>query len=93
MELGAWHVVITDVNPTRLSIAEKMGVSLTVDVRTSSLTEATTALGMQEGFDVGLEMSGNPAGFRQMLETMVAMQGDAKSWERQRDHLAEILKQ
>ena len=46
---GARHVVITDVNPTRLSIAEKMGVSRTVDVRTSSLTEATTALGMQRG--------------------------------------------
>lgn len=67
---GARHVVITDVNPTRLSIAEKMGVSLTVDVRTSSLTEATTALGMQEGFDVGLEMSGNKDALRSMIAAM-----------------------
>jgi threonine 3-dehydrogenase len=67
---GARHVVITDVNPTRLSIAEKMGVSLTVDVRTSSLAEAMAALGMDEGFDVGLEMSGAPAALRDMLANM-----------------------
>jgi len=67
---GARHVVITDVNPTRLSIAEKMGVSLTVDVRTSSLAEAMAALGMDEGFDVGLEMSGNKDALRSMIAAM-----------------------
>jgi threonine 3-dehydrogenase len=67
---GARHVVITDVNPTRLSIAEKMGVSLAVDVRTSGLAEATAALGMEEGFDVGLEMSGNKDALRSMIAAM-----------------------
>jgi threonine 3-dehydrogenase len=67
---GARHVVITDVNPTRLSIAEKMGVSLAVDVRTSGLAEAMAALGMQEGFDVGLEMSGSKDALRSMIAAM-----------------------
>jgi len=67
---GARHVVITDVNPTRLAIAEKMGVSLAVDVRTSGLTEAMAALGMTEGFDVGLEMSGNKDALRGMVTSM-----------------------
>jgi threonine 3-dehydrogenase len=67
---GARHVVITDVNPTRLSIAGKMGVSLTVDVRTSSPAEAMTALGMTEGFDVGLEMSGSKDALRSMIAAM-----------------------
>ena len=67
---GARHVVITDVNPTRLSIAEKMGVSLAVDVRTSDLAEAMAALGMNEGFDVGLEMSGNKDALRSMIAAM-----------------------
>jgi threonine 3-dehydrogenase len=67
---GARHVVITDVNPTRLNIAEKMGVSLAVDVRTSGLADAMAALGMQEGFDVGLEMSGNKDALRSMIAGM-----------------------
>ena len=67
---GARHVVITDVNPTRLSIAEKMGVSLAVDVRTSGLAEAMAALGMEEGFDVGLEMSGSKDALRSMIAAM-----------------------
>lgn len=67
---GARHVVITDVNPTRLSIAEKMGVSLAVDARTSDLAEAMAALGMQEGFDVGLEMSGSKDALRSMIAAM-----------------------
>jgi threonine 3-dehydrogenase len=67
---GARHVVITDVNPTRLSIAEKMDVSLAVDVRTSSLAEAMAGLGMQEGFDVGLEMSGSKDALRTMIAAM-----------------------
>jgi threonine 3-dehydrogenase len=62
--------VITDVNPTRLRIAEKMGVSLAVDVRTSGPAEAMAALGMTEGFDVGLEMSGNKEALRSMIATM-----------------------
>ena len=67
---GARHVVITDVNPTRLSIAEKMGVSLAVDVRTSDLAEAMAGLGMEEGFDVGLEMSGSKDALRSMIAAM-----------------------
>ena len=65
---GARHVVITDVNPLRLALAEKMGVSLALDVRTAGVSDAMTALGMQEGFDVGLEMSGSA----QALEDMIA---------------------
>ncbi|MFA4964516.1 MAG: L-threonine 3-dehydrogenase [Thermoleophilia bacterium] len=67
---GARHIVVTDVNPTRLRIAEKMGASLAIDVRTSSLGEATAALGMEEGFDVGLEMSGNKEALRSMIASM-----------------------
>ena len=67
---GARHVVITDVNPTRLSIAGKMGASLTVDVRTSGPAEAMSALGMTEGFDVGLEMSGSKEALRGMIAAM-----------------------
>ncbi len=67
---GARHVVITDVNPERLAIAAKMGASLTVDVRASSMAEAMASLGMQEGFDVGLEMSGSRDALRDMLANM-----------------------
>jgi threonine 3-dehydrogenase len=67
---GARYVVITDVNPYRLDLAEKMGATLAVDVRTQSLAAAQTKLGMKEGFDVGLDMSGNPAAFRDMLANM-----------------------
>ena len=67
---GARHVVITDVNPARLRIAAKMGVTLAVDVRTSSPAEAMATLGMTEGFDVGLEMSGNKAALQSMIATM-----------------------
>jgi threonine 3-dehydrogenase len=67
---GARHVVISDVNPYRLELARKMGVTLAVDVRTESIAEAQKKLGMTEGFDVGLEMSGSPAAFRDMLANM-----------------------
>jgi threonine 3-dehydrogenase len=67
---GARHVVITDVNPYRLDLAKKMGVTRAVDVRTTSLADVQRELGMAEGFDVGLEMSGNPAAFREMLANM-----------------------
>ena len=67
---GARHVVITDVNPYRLELARKMGVTRAVDVRDSNLTDIQQELGMVEGFDVGLEMSGNPQAFSQMLANM-----------------------
>lgn len=67
---GARHVVITDVNPWRLSLAEKLGVTRAVDVRTTKLADVQKELKMAEGFDVGLEMSGNPAAFRDMLTAM-----------------------
>jgi len=67
---GARHVVITDVNPYRLELARKMGVSLALDVRSQTVAEAQKTLGMKEGFDVGLEMSGNAAAFRDMLANM-----------------------
>ncbi len=67
---GARYVVITDVNPYRLELARKMGVTVALDVRDGSLAETQEALGMKEGFDVGLEMSGNPAALRDMVENL-----------------------
>ncbi|HMF36675.1 MAG TPA: L-threonine 3-dehydrogenase [Isosphaeraceae bacterium] len=64
---GARHVVVTDVNPFRLELARKMGATLAVDVRERSIASTQEELGMKEGFDVGLEMSGNPSAFRDML--------------------------
>ena len=68
--VGARHVVITDVNPYRLGLARRMGASRALDVRSESLEDALRALGMEEGFDVGLEMSGVASAFREMLHTM-----------------------
>jgi threonine 3-dehydrogenase len=67
---GARYVVITDVNSSRLRLAEKMNVTLAVNPKEMSLTDAQKKLGMQEGFDVGLEMSGNATAFRDMLANM-----------------------
>ena len=67
---GARHVVISDPNPYRRALAEKVGVSLAFDPAAGSLAEAQTQLHMSEGFDVGLEMSGNPHAFRDMLANM-----------------------
>jgi threonine 3-dehydrogenase len=67
---GARHVVVTDLNPFRLALAQRMGASLAVDVRRQSLPEVQRQLGMREGFDVGLEMSGNATAFRDMLANM-----------------------
>jgi threonine 3-dehydrogenase len=67
---GARYVVITDVNPYRLELAKKLGVTLAVNTQQTPLSEVQAQLGMQEGFDVGLEMSGNEAAFRGMLENM-----------------------
>jgi threonine 3-dehydrogenase len=67
---GARNVVVTDVNPYRLALAKRMGATLTVDVRERSIESAQKELGMKEGFDIGLEMSGNPDAFRDMLANM-----------------------
>ena len=67
---GARHVVVTDVNGYRLDLARRMGATRTVDVREERLADVMPELGMTEGFDVGLEMSGNPSGFADMLEAM-----------------------
>ncbi|UCC97249.1 MAG: L-threonine 3-dehydrogenase [Phycisphaerales bacterium] len=67
---GARYVVITDVNPYRLELARKMGPTLTLDARTQPIAEAVKKLDMKEGFDVGLEMSGNPDAFKDMLANM-----------------------
>ncbi|MBU1309151.1 MAG: L-threonine 3-dehydrogenase, partial [Gammaproteobacteria bacterium] len=68
--VGARHVVITDVNQYRLELALKMGATRAVDVSKQNLKDVMRELGMTEGFDVGLEMSGVPSAFRGMLDTM-----------------------
>ncbi|MEO8102080.1 MAG: L-threonine 3-dehydrogenase [Betaproteobacteria bacterium] len=68
--VGARHVVITDVNDYRLGLAAKMGATRTVNVSTQSLKTVMEQLGMVEGFDVGMEMSGIPSAFRDLLENM-----------------------
>jgi len=67
---GARYVVVTDVNPWRLELAKKMGATCVVDVRSEKLADVQQELGMSEGFDVGLEMSGSPEAFREMLDNM-----------------------
>jgi len=68
--VGARFVVITDVSRPRLELAKRMGVDLAVDVSRQRVAEAQRELGMREGFDVGLEMSGHPAALPEMLENM-----------------------
>lgn len=68
--VGARHIVITDLNEYRLDLAEKMGATRTVNVGKEKLSEVLGELGMEEGFDVGLEMSGNQHAFRDMLKLM-----------------------
>ena len=67
---GARHIVITDVNPFRLELARKMGATLAVNVSETPLFQVQKKLGMQEGFDVGLEMSGNAQALRDMIANM-----------------------
>ncbi|MFQ5563018.1 MAG: L-threonine 3-dehydrogenase [Parvularculaceae bacterium] len=67
---GARHIVITDINDYRLDLARKMGASRAVNVERDALNDVMADLGMTEGFDVGMEMSGVPAAFASMLETM-----------------------
>jgi threonine 3-dehydrogenase len=69
-QAGARHVVITDVNPYRLDLAKRMGATLALDVRSNKLSEAMPTLGMKEGFDVALEMSGNAKAFADILPNM-----------------------
>jgi threonine 3-dehydrogenase len=67
---GARYTVISDPNQYRRALAEKVGVTLAVDPRATPLKQIQQQLNMHEGFDVGLEMSGNPAAFRDMLANM-----------------------
>lgn len=67
---GARYIVITDVNPYRLQLARRMGVTLAVDSRETRLRQVQRQLGMAEGFDVGLEMSGASAAFNEMVDNM-----------------------
>ncbi len=67
---GARHIVVSDINPFRLALAEKMGATLTVDVRREKISAAQEKLCMKEGFDVAMEMSGQPAAFDAILQNM-----------------------
>ncbi|HEY7086670.1 MAG TPA: L-threonine 3-dehydrogenase [Tepidisphaeraceae bacterium] len=67
---GARFVVVTDVNPYRLELAKKLGADIVVNVRQQKLADVQKSLGMKEGFDVGLEMSGNPAALNDMIANM-----------------------
>ncbi len=67
---GARFVVVTDMNPFRLDLAKKMGATVALDVSTGKLADVQKQLGMTEGFDIGLEMSGNASAFRDMLTNM-----------------------
>ncbi|MCB1733301.1 MAG: zinc-binding dehydrogenase, partial [Halieaceae bacterium] len=67
---GARKVVITDINPVRLDLARRMGLEHAIDTRTEDLSAVMARLGMTEGFDIGLEMSGAAPAFRQMIDLM-----------------------
>jgi threonine 3-dehydrogenase len=67
---GARHVVITDVNDYRLDLARKLGADVALNVTKGTLDDVRKQLRMKEGFDVGLEMSGSPAAFREMIDAM-----------------------
>lgn len=69
-QAGARKVVVTDVNPDRLALAQRMGATRVVDVSKERLPDVWHQLGMKEGFDVGLEMSGNPQALNQMIDNM-----------------------
>lgn len=68
---GARNVVVTDVNPVRLELASRMGASRVVDISRENLKQVQTELGMTEGFDVALEMSGNPAAMQDILDNTI----------------------
>jgi len=67
---GARYIVTTDLNPYRLELARRMGATVALDVKEKSLVQVRQELGMKEGFDVGLEMSGSGAAFQEMLDNM-----------------------
>ena len=67
---GARYIVTTDLNPYRLDLAKRMGAAVALNIRERSLAEVRAELGMKEGFDVGLEMSGNGAAFQEMIANM-----------------------
>lgn len=69
-QAGARKIVVTDVNPDRLALAARMGATRTVDVSKENLPDVQREIGMKEGFDVGLEMSGNPAALNTMIDNM-----------------------
>jgi len=69
-QAGARKVVVTDVNPDRLALAKKMGATRVVDVSKEKLCDVQHEIGMKEGFDVGLEMSGNPQALTEMIDNM-----------------------
>lgn len=68
--IGARHVVITDINETRLDLARKMGATRAVNIQKQTLADVASELGMTEGFDVGLEMSGNPHALNDLMKAM-----------------------
>jgi len=69
-QVGARHVVVTDLNDYRLDLARKMGATLAINVGKQSIAGAQKQLGMKEGFDVGMEMSGSPQALRDMIANM-----------------------
>src|SRR3954464_13963733 len=69
-QAGARNIVVTDVNPDRLALAKRMGATRVVDVSKEKLPDVQRELGMKEGFDVGLEMSGNPRALSDMIDNM-----------------------
>ncbi len=69
-QVGARKVVVTDVNPARLALAKRMGATRVVDVSKEKIPDVQQELGMKEGFDIGLEMSGNPRALADMIDNM-----------------------
>ncbi|MCF7954834.1 MAG: L-threonine 3-dehydrogenase [Phycisphaerae bacterium] len=69
-QIGARHIVVTDINPDRLELAKKMGATLTIDATKEPIADAQKKLGMKEGFDVGMEMSGSPLALKDMIANM-----------------------
>jgi threonine 3-dehydrogenase len=69
-QAGARHIVVTDLNPKRLAMAQALGATCTVNAATQTLADVQQKLGMTEGFDVGLEMSGSPKAFNDMINSM-----------------------
>ncbi len=67
---GARYVVITDMNPYRLNLAREMGIDYAIDISKETISEVQEQLGMKEGFDVGMEMSGSPQALRGLIESM-----------------------